>query len=125
MTVFRPHEVEVVRLLASESLSAGALGEIIEAAQFVELDETSAGYFLSVRHPILPEERLVCQHPLLRGRSGDVECGFVVFVEGGLLMLECHSWGESIIPAGFREWDVRISEMAPEATAADDASRCV
>lgn len=107
MTVFRPHEVEVVRLLASRQLPPAALEELISAATFVDLEETGSGYFLTVQHPTLPAERVVCSTPLVLGRTGALTCGFLLFLEDGQLTLECHSWGESI-PRGFRDCDIEV-----------------
>lgn len=108
MTVFRAHEVEVVRLLANRRLRPAVLEDVIAAATFVELKETGWGYFLTVQHPALPIERAVCSEPLLIGRAGGLTCGFVLFLENGLLTLECHSWGEESIPMGFRDSDIEV-----------------
>lgn len=112
MTVFRPHETEVVRLLASGQLPSHVLEDVIDGAAFVGLKETGCGYFLEVEHPAIPTERVVCSEPLVHGRAGDLTCGFVLFMEGGLLTLECHSWGEESIPLGFRDRDVEVTITA-------------
>jgi len=78
---------------------------------FVGLDETGVGSFLSVGHPALPAARVVCSEPLVLGKAGDLACGFVVFLRGGQLTLECHGWGDAI-PAGFRDYDVEVNTTA-------------
>ena len=112
MTVFRPHEVQVVELLARCQLPPPVLEDVVAGASFVELEETSCGYFLTVQHPSLPMERVVCNTPLVHGQAGALTCGFVLFLEDGLLTLECHSWGDESIPLGFRECDVEVSVTA-------------
>lgn len=112
MTVFRAHEVEVLRLLASRQLRPATLEDVITGATFVELEETGCGYFLTVRHQALPTKRVVCSEPLVHGQAGPLTCGFVLFMEHGQLTLECHSWGEQSIPPGFRDRDVEISITA-------------
>jgi hypothetical protein len=112
VTVFRPHEVEVVRLLAGSQLPPAVLEGVIAGASFVELEETGCGYFLTVQHSALPAERVVCSKPLVHGQAGDLTCGFVLFLEDGLLTLECHSWGEESIPLGFRDYDVEVGITA-------------
>jgi hypothetical protein len=109
MTVLRPHEAEVVRLLARGQLPTDVLEDVIAAASFVDLREPGSGYFLTVKHPRLPSRRVVCSEPLVSGQAGDVTCGFVLFLQNGLLTLECHSWGDASIPEGFRARDVAVS----------------
>ncbi len=112
MTVFRPHEAKVVRLLAGSHLPPDVLDGVIAGAAFVGLEETGCGYFLTVEHSALPSERMVCGEPLVRGRAGDLECGFVLFLEGGQLTLECHSWSDESIPPGLRDRDVEVGITA-------------
>jgi len=112
MTVLRPHELEAVRLLAAGHLPQDVLDRVIAEASFHSLDETGCGYFLTLKHPALPHDRVVCSKPIVHGRAGDVTCGFVLFLQGGLLSLECYSWGDASIPAGFRDCDVTVSTAA-------------
>ena len=111
MTVLRPHEAQVVRLLASSQLPSEILEDVIATASFVRLSETGWGYFLEVEHPQLPKKRVVCSKPLLLGRAGDLTCGFVLFLEDCHLTLECHGWVDAI-PAGFRARDITVG-IAP------------
>src|SRR5262245_3149769 len=92
MTVLRPHEAQVVRLLASSHLPPDVIEDVIATASFVSLDETGCGYFLEVKHARLPTKRVVCNTPLLLGQAGELSCGFVLFLENGHLTFECHSW---------------------------------
>ena len=101
-----------MRLLASSQLPPDVLEAVIAGASFVSLEETGSGYFLTVKHSALPLARVVCSKALVHGRAGDLACGFVLFLEDGLLTLECHSWRNESIPAGFRERDVQISVPA-------------
>lgn len=112
MTILRPHEVEVVKLLASGRLPRQVLAEVIAGAEFVGLEETGCGYFLALKHCALPAERVVCSTPLVHGRAGDLTCGFILFLENGQLTLECHSWGDESIPLGFRQFDIDVSITA-------------
>jgi len=85
------------------------IDSLLDSAKVVSCEHTDAGYFLTVRHPALPDERVVCGRPLVIGRADGIECGFVVFLEGGTLTLECHSWGDSSVPEYFRERQVEIT----------------
>jgi len=71
----------VVETLAGPHLEADQLAGVLESAEFVSLEHTGAGYFLTVRHATLPEDRIVCNDPLLIGSSLGVECGFVLFID--------------------------------------------
>lgn len=105
MSVFKPYEQKVLRLLANDYLSQPALEEIIQSASFVSCDYTGAGYFLTVCHSSIPEERRICSTPQVLGRTDDLLCGFVVFCEGNELTLEAHTFDDAVIREGFRDDD--------------------
>jgi len=112
MSGFKDFEREAVKLLVGKSIPDVRLNSLLDSAEVVSYDHTGAGYFLTVRHPAVPSKRVVCDRPLIVGRVGDIECGFVVFLEGGALTLECHSWGDNEILEGFRELQVEIATAA-------------
>ena len=109
MSPLRAFEIEVLRQLVKPKIGGERFRSVIEAGTVESYEHTGAGYFLVVRHPILPKERVVCHKPLVMGRSGAIECGFVAFIEAGELMLECHSWGESDVPKDIRERSIEVS----------------
>lgn len=109
MSVFTLYECEVVKLLVGDRLPVSELDDILATATALSEDHTGVGYFLTVRHPILPTERIVCNHPTVTGRLGDLTCGFVVFIEDGTLTIECHGWGGEDLPRDIRERAVAIS----------------
>lgn len=109
MSVLRDFELQAIRLMAADTLSAdqlAALGEIPIPARY---EYTGAGYFLTVHHPLLPQKQQTLSSPAVAGDSGDVRCGFVVFLGDHELVLECHTWGEVDVPADMREREVTIS----------------
>jgi hypothetical protein len=108
---FRRHELEVLRLLVTPVLGAEVVSTIARDSELVGIKHTGVGYFLTVRHASLPAKRLVCSEPVLTGRAGEVDSGFVVFVENGELTLECHSWGDDQIPESYREESVEIAQL--------------
>lgn len=109
----KPFEREAVRLLAEGRISAEVLARVVRAP--VTYEPTGIGYFLTGRDDGLPAERIVLDEPVVLGRAGAVEVGFVVFVEDHALHLECHGWGEAV-PADLREREVVISVQAPKAS---------
>ncbi len=80
MSVFKPFESEVLKLLVSEHVSEEQLGIVLDHGTLVSYEYTGSGYYLTVRHPSLPSDRVVCNKPVLLGTSGDLQCGFVVFL---------------------------------------------
>lgn len=112
MSSFVEFEREVVRALLRPHLRPDQIEGLLHAASFVSCEHTGVGYFLTVSHPALPISRVVCSAPMIRGRAEDLECGFVVFLEGGKLTLECHSLGDTPLPA-----DLRARPLAIQATA--------
>lgn len=112
MERFTEFEREVVKTLVRSHIPADQVEALLDSASFLSYDHTGSGYFLTVRHPSLPLARVVCDRPLLVGRSGSIACGFVVFLENGQLTLECHAWGPEAMPEDFRVRRVDIEEAA-------------
>ena len=112
MSIFKSFEREVVKALVSQYLADDQIEMVLDSASFVSYDYTGYGYFITVRHPIIQTERIVFDRPLLIGKAGIVECGFVVFQKNGELTLECHSWGDANVQADFRERQVEITILA-------------
>jgi len=109
-TCFRDFEREVIKLLVGDRMPDRRLEDLLDRTKDVHLEHTGMGYFLTVRAPGIAAERVVCSQPLLLGKAGDLECGFVVFLEDGELTLECHSWGDESLPEDFRDGIVEIRE---------------
>jgi hypothetical protein len=58
---------------------------------------------------MLPTERAVYSEPPVVGTAEDIQAGFLVFVENGELVLECHTWGAVELPAEFRDENVKVA----------------
>jgi len=97
-------------LLARSALSEQQIEAVINSGEFVSYEYTGCGYFLGVKHPSLPQKRVVCSKPIVVGDAGSVPCGFVIFIENGRLTLECHSWGTVEVPENFREQSVQVKK---------------
>jgi hypothetical protein len=97
-----------MRHLLGSDLSATWLERLETEATLVSYEYSGCGYFVTVAHSMLPAERMVYSEPPVVGTAEEVEAGFLVFVENGELMLECHSWGVNEVPAEFRDKNVRI-----------------
>lgn len=111
MSLLREYEKTVVRLLASRVLSPQQLDAVIREGELVEYDYTGCGYFLTIKHPALPTERIVSDTPKLTGSANGIISGFVIFIEDGRLTIECHSWGDVDVPEWFRDRDVQIAAI--------------
>jgi hypothetical protein len=112
MVALANYEREVIRILAGEKFQPSVISHLTNAAEADSVEHTGVGYFLTLHHPGLPNERHVLSTPMVIGRSSFVECGFVCFVENSELTLECYSWGNAPIPADIRSQDVRITTAA-------------
>ena len=108
MSQFREFEKKAIRLLATAALGSEAVEAVLNEATLVSYEYSGVGYFVTVRHPILPAERVVLGEPLVIGRAGEIEGGFLVFVEDGEFMLECYTAGRIEIPSDFRECEVSV-----------------
>jgi hypothetical protein len=102
----KPFEREAVQLLVAGHIAAEVLQRVYDAPHSA-YEHTGVGYFLRVRDEGLPDKRIVLSNPIVLGHAGDVEVGFVVFVEGHELTLECHGWGGAV-PADVRDLQVRV-----------------
>lgn len=110
MGEFRIFERLVLHLLVAPRLGTETVEAIERDAELVSYEYSGVGYFLTVKHPSLPRERIVCDKPNIVGRSGNIQSGFVVFIENGELMLECHTWVEIDVPANFRDQTILVGK---------------
>jgi hypothetical protein len=108
MTVFREFEKEAIRLMASERLPESLLEAVLAARTYDRYEYTGCGYFLTVKHPQLPNERESLGTPPVAGKAGEVDAGFVLHLGDHELTLECHTWGEFDVPENFRDLKVEI-----------------
>lgn len=108
MAAFKKFEIEAIRLLAANVLSAEALSQVEQASALDDYEYTGCGYFAMFRHESLPSDRVVCHELKVVGVSRGIRVGFILFLENHELMLECHDWGNQNVPADFREQDVHI-----------------
>ncbi len=108
MINLKPHEQKVLDILVSGTIPDDVLKEIKINPTITEYDVTGNGYFLTIKHPSLPIDRIVCDEPMLIGECDGVETGFIVFIENGELTIECHGWGDKDIPKDYRECRIQI-----------------
>ena len=104
--VFVGYEKEVLDLLVRPHLGDGLTSEVVRAGELVALRYTGVGYFLTVRHSSLPIERNVPRSPNVSGKvevrrqrrfrswtPEELLVGFIVFIEGYTVTIECFSYG--------------------------------
>jgi hypothetical protein len=108
MQSLKKHELEVLDLLISGDISETIIKEIKNEPHVIDYTVTGYGYFLTVKHPSLPSNRSVYNKPMLIGQSGNVETSFIIFAENGELTIECHGWGDIVVPQDYREMDIKI-----------------
>jgi hypothetical protein len=91
---------EFERKIIAELLEESELKNIaLSGAMDNEVVEFSgAGYFLTIKDPVLPKHRIVLDSPDIRGKLGGIEVGYLAFVENSELMLECYSYDQEILP---------------------------
>ena len=110
MSHFRPFEIEALRHLVVPVLGAVVTDEVARDAELVSYEYSGCGYFLTVRHPSLPATRVVCSDPTVVGRCGEVQGGYIAFIENGELILECYTAGATDVPEDFRDRHVNIEQ---------------
>ena len=109
MSAFKGFEEQVLDLLVSKILSKDQITAVKDEGTLIENHHTGCGYFLSVSHPCLPIERIVCHTPMVIGNANEIECSFLVFIENRELTIECATAGIDEIPSNFRDLNVQVS----------------
>ena len=109
LQLFRPFELQALSYMVGPELTIAWLEKIAVEASLVSYNYSGSGYFLTVAHPVLPSERSVYSYPPVVGNVGEIQAGFVTFVQDGELMLECHTWGAIDVPPDFRDMEVEVS----------------
>ena len=109
MSAFRDFELQAIHLMADDALCGEQLALLREIEAPSEYRYTGSGYYLTVTHPVLPQNPRTLSEPAVVGTSGDIQCGFVVHLDGGgVLVLECHTWGAVDVPEDMRDRNVQI-----------------
>lgn len=111
MNQFTDYECLVIRALLRGHFSVPEIDTILQDAEFISEKHSGCGYFLTVKHPLLPIERVVCTDPAVEGRIGDIFVGFLLFLGEGELMLECCSYATDSNPDGDVPSDIREQEL--------------
>jgi hypothetical protein len=106
MSHFREFEVEALRLLCTATLGDIVVEAVCRDANFVSYDHSGVGYFLTVRHHLLPKARTVLSEPLVLGQVGKVVGSYLAFVQDNELMLEYA--GTTDVPENVRDLPVQV-----------------
>ena len=106
MTHFRPFEVKALQLLCSATLGDIVMDAIRSDSEFVSYCYSGVGYFLTVRHHLLPTARIVLSQPIVVGEVGDVTGSHLAFIQDNKIMLEYAATTD--VPENFRDLPVRV-----------------
>ncbi len=98
----------VIDYLASEKIPSRTLAHLKKDSEVTKYDITGNGYFLTISHPNLPVDRMVCSKPKVIGDYDGIQTGFIVFIENRKLTIECHSWGDCEIPSNYRDKAINV-----------------
>jgi hypothetical protein len=112
--VLKDFEKKAIALLTFGLFTYDDVVAISREAEFVGLEHTGVGYFLTIKHPRFSQERHVYSKPIVIGEIPGAVVGFLVFIENGDLMLECHGWGADSVTKDIREMDVQVDRVTIE-----------
>lgn len=79
----------------------------------IEYEYTGVGYFETVAHKMIPNERIVVHPSGIYGEINGHFLGFVLFFEYGELMIDCHRLSEHDCPPEARERGISIVDERP------------
>jgi hypothetical protein len=103
------YEQEVLKILCNDVVPNSVLHESIVNPESISYKFTGEGYYLDIKHKELPIDRIVCDKPTVIGQYQEQEIGFIVFIENGIISLECYNYSNKGIPEGIRTGSVKIS----------------
>jgi len=72
------------------------------------IEYSGAGYFLTMRNSLFSLTRLVFDNPRIEGKLGDIDVGYLAFMENGEFMLECYAYDNEILPIHRQQGFVRV-----------------
>jgi len=108
---FRKFEIDVISILGEEYLSATQMGFLSSYCGDLNYSYTGAGYYLTLNHASLPNKDASVSSPNVMGESGNYVAGFLLFLGGNELTLECHTWGPLDVPCNFRDLPIKVSVL--------------
>lgn len=73
--------------------------DFLQPSSEENIEYSGAGYFLTVKDPALPKDRVVLNEPDIRGQLDGIDVGYLAFIENHELTLECYSFGQEISDA--------------------------
>src|SRR4051794_11362303 len=100
---FKPFEREIVSVLTGSLFSEEEQEQIFSEGTCWFENDHEAGYFINVKHPLIPEKRNVIDEPSVIAEVGESSVGFVIFIENNELAIDAFPWGEANVPPDFRE----------------------
>jgi len=106
MSHFRAFEAEALRLLGTATLGEAVVAAVCRDAELVSYNHSGVGYFLTVRHRLLPKARAVLSQPMVLGQVGEVVGSYLAFVQDNELMLEYA--GTTDVPENVRDLPVTV-----------------
>ncbi len=100
---FKPFEKEIVAILAGHVFSVEEQATIFAEGECWLEENHEVGYFITVRHPLIPEKRNVIYEPSVIAEVSESCVGFVIFIDDHELEIDACAWGETNVPPDFRE----------------------
>lgn len=103
---FQQYEIDAIHWLVGDAIDFNVLESALVTDR-LKVKHTGVGYFATVTYEQLPKSRQVFSGTEIAGRFGDIDLGFVVFVENHELTLECFTYDDEL-PDTVREQGVSI-----------------
>jgi len=85
----------IVELLGN---SKSELIPLLEKEFNEAIEYTGVGYFLTIKHADFPVQHSILTDPNISGDLGGVSVGYLVILLNSELTLECHSYGDEVLP---------------------------
>ncbi len=104
-----PYEIEVLKLMLISRLTLKELDDISSNCSISNYEYTGAGYFLELKCKNLNLIKETIHGPVVFGRTKDLDVGFLLFVNGDTIIIECHSWGDINPPENIRDLKLEIT----------------
>ncbi len=102
-------ETEVLRHLLRNRLTQNEWQALLSDYKIIGYDFTGVGYFLEVTCSRIELDKETIHQPVISGKASGVDVGFLLFVEGNSITIECHGWGDENPPENIRDIEVQIT----------------
>ncbi len=101
-------EIEILKIMIGDRLTSNNWCDFLSDYKIIGYEYTGAGYFIKIISEKIELKNEVISAPVPIGKIGELQIGFIIFIEDNNIIIECHSWGMENPPENIRQLDVKL-----------------